>query len=80
MRFCVSEIQSYSRILKLVCEEWWKGEGKNGGGVYGANACFMARDVSEMYQSQIHSPLEHEPAQSLMYVDVDNHTQHVCCV
>jgi len=67
-------------ILKLVCEEGWKGEGKNGRWGYGANTCFVARDVSEKYQSQIHPPLEQEPAQTLMYVHVHNHTARVLCV
>jgi len=40
-----------------------EGQGRAG---YEASTCFMALDVSEKYQSQIHGPLEYQdPAQSL---------------
>jgi hypothetical protein len=59
-------IQSSSVRLKLEGKgsgEWSK---QKGGGGYEAGTCFMALDVREKYQSQIHRPLEGlELAQSL---------------
>jgi hypothetical protein len=44
---------------------WGKKKAKGFAG-YETSTCFMARHVSEKYQSQIHRPLEyHQPAQSL---------------
>jgi len=44
----------------------WRKTKKKGDAGYEDSACFMARDVSEKYQSQLHRPLEHrKPAQSL---------------
>jgi hypothetical protein len=42
------------------CEirKWGKAKDQEGAG-YETSSCFMARDVSENYQSQIHGPQEH---------------------
>jgi hypothetical protein len=37
----------------------WRKTNEKGDVGYEAIACFIARDVSEKYQSQIHRPLEH---------------------
>jgi len=37
---------------------WGKTKAK-GGARYEARTCFMAGDVTEKYQSQIHGPIEH---------------------
>jgi hypothetical protein len=52
-------VQSGSRILKLAgVRKWGKTKGE-GGAWSGDSSCFMAGDISEQYQSQIHRPLQH---------------------
>jgi hypothetical protein len=53
-----ARIQSSVHILKLVGDEVGGKSKKKGGAGYEANTYFMARDVTEKYQSQIHRPLE----------------------
>jgi len=56
-----SEIPKYSPVRlswKWVVRKLEKTK-ENAGAGYEASACFMARDVSENYQSQIYRPLEH---------------------